>query len=436
MTWTFIHCILPHPEGGLRVPLRHLFIDMNSYFASVEQQHNPALRGKPVAVIPTRAETTACIAASYEAKACGVKTGTPVWEARKLCPNIVFKEADHQEYVLMHNRIVDAVGSCVPVEQVVSIDEMTGKLVGEEQQPERAAELARRIKAAIYDRAGDYMRCSIGIGPNVLLSKIAADMHKPDGLTVLRDGSLPDALYQLKLTDFPGVARRMERRLQLHGMCTAEQLCKAPVQALAAAWGSRVIGEKWFRLLRGEDVPEKPTRRQTVSHSHVLPPELRTDAGAYGVLVKLTHKAAARLRRIGYWAGAVSVGVSYTEGYGTVPDPVGWGRASWGTGCRFPHRQDTPGILQEVSNLWGRRPPGGVPFKIGMALADLRPARSATPSLFEADRRQGELSHAMDEVNREFGSSVVYFGSMFGMRDAAPTRIAFTQIPDFDRRVT
>jgi DNA polymerase-4 len=127
--------------------------------------------------------------------------------------------------------------------------------------------------------------------------------------------------------------------------------------------------------------------------------------------------------------------VSYLGEPGTVAAPSGWGKAGCSAGCRFPHRQDTPGVLQAVSDLWARRPPGGAPFKVGMVLTDLRPAASATPSLFEVDRKQTNLSHAMDAVNAEFGASVVHFGGMWGLKDAAPTRVAFTQIPDFDRRV-
>jgi DNA polymerase-4 len=417
------------------MPLRYLFVDMNSFFASVEQQLDPALRGKPVAVIPTDADTTACIAASYEAKAFGVKTGTPVWEAKRLCPGIILKQARHREYVVFHNRIVDAIGSVVPVHRVLSIDEVTCRLAGDDRRPDRAEGIGREIKQALYRRAGEYMRCSVGAAPNELLAKMAADMRKPDGLVVLDDPDLPAGLHPLPVDAFPGIGPRMLRRLRLHGIFTTAQFCAAPAATLAAVWGSKLIGEKWYRTVRGEDVPEKPTRRQTVGHSHILPPELRTDRGAYGVLVRLTHKAAARLRKIGYWAGGVSVGVSYRDRPGVVAAPAGWGRAGWADGCRFPHRQDTPGILRFVAALWDRRPPGGVPMKVGMVLTDLRPAASATPSLFEVERKQADLSHAMDDVNAAFGGSVVYFGSMWGMRDAAPTRIAFTQIPDFDRRV-
>jgi DNA polymerase-4 len=458
------------------MPLRSLFIDMNAFFASVEQQEDPSIRNKPVAVIPTHAETTSCIAASYEAKALGIKTGTPVWEARKLSRgSIIFKLANHDRYVLMHNRIVEAVGSVIPVHRIASIDEMTCRLLGAEQRPDKAFDLALRIKRAIREQAGDYLSCSIGMGPNWMLAKVASDMKKPDGLTLLADENLPGALHGLKLNDFPGIGPRMSRRLNLHGVFAVRQLCEMSEKAMVEAWGSKVLGGRWYRFLRGEDVPEEATRRQSVSHSHILPPDLRNEAGAYGVLVRLTHKAAARLRKINYWVGTVSVAVSFLNpspdhlpedlsqtneenARGTLSHGIdphwGWGQGDeeepvpkpppkprrwrsqlhWNAGCHLPLCQDTPNILHAIQQLW-RGHPTGIPFKVGMVLSDLRPAHCATPSLFEEDRRATDLSHAMDEVNHEFGASVIHFGAMHGMKNAAPTRVAFTHIPDFDRRV-
>jgi DNA polymerase IV len=415
------------------VSVRNLFIDMNAYFAAVEQQDKPALRGRPVAVIPTEAETTSCIAASYEAKRFGVRTGTPVWEARRLCPGIIFVSGDHRRYVIVHNRIVDAVESVLPIQKIMSIDEMTCRLLGEERNPDRAREAALRIKAAIRERAGEYLTCSIGIAPNTLLAKVAADMKKPDGLTVIDQSDLPRALHGLKLQDFPGIGPRMARRLNLFGILTVNQYCALSERGMSEAWGSKVHGSRWFRLLRGEEVAEPRSRRQTVSHSHILPPELRNEQGSYGVLVRLTHKAAARLRKIGFWAGAVSVSVGFLDEEPSARS--GWNRWGWSAWRHVPQCQDTPSILRVVESLWRLRP-AGVPFQVGMVLSDLVPARSATPSLFEDDRKAAELSHAMDEVNREFGASVVHFGAMHGLEDAAPNRIAFTQIPDFDRRVS
>src|SRR5262245_59538297 len=205
------------------MPLRYLFIDMNSYFASVEQQERPELRGRPVAVVPMLAETTCCIAASYEAKRFGVKTGTRVREARQLCPGIQLIPARHELYVEYHHRILKAVGGVLAIAGVLSVDEVACKLHGVEQKQDEAERLARQIKAALRRELGEQMRCSVGIAPNTLLAKIAADMHKPDGLTVIRSEDLPQRLHGLELKDFPGVGRKMEQRLHRFGVRTAKE---------------------------------------------------------------------------------------------------------------------------------------------------------------------------------------------------------------------
>src|SRR5262245_57988153 len=123
-----------------------LFLDLNSYFASVEQQLRPELRGRPVAVVPMDTDSTCCIAASYEAKALGIKTLTNVGEAKRMSKDLIIVEARPDVYVRMHHQIVAAVESCVPVEKVYSIDEMLYKLTGRQREPENAILLARRIK--------------------------------------------------------------------------------------------------------------------------------------------------------------------------------------------------------------------------------------------------------------------------------------------------
>jgi len=400
--------------------LRYLFVDMNAFFASVEQQDNPALRGRPVAVVPVLARTTCCLAVSYEGKAKGVKTGTPVWEAEQLCPGMTFVVGRHDRYTEVHHQIVKAVGRCAPVERVMSVDEMACKLIGDERKPAAAEAIGRRIKAEIRATVGDYLRCSVGVGPSVMLAKVAGDMKKPDGLTLIETKDLPGALYQLKLTDFPGIGPRMEKRFLRHGISTVRQLIGLTVRQLSTIWGSRVHGERWFHLLRGDDLPDRATRRRTVGQSHVLPPALRTDAGAHGVLSRLIHKAAARLRTIDYWAGALAVGVRYDTGH------------TWDAGCKLPRCQDTLNLLRAFGRMWEDRPPVGQPLQVWMVLSDLVPARSATPSLFEFDRQVTDLSHAMDRVNRLFGKHTVRFGTVFGSEETAPTRIAFNQIPEFD----
>ena len=412
--------------GGRPMPLRYLFVDMNAYFASVEQHDHPRWRGRPLAVVPVAARTSSCIAANYLAKAKGVRVGCPVWEAERLCPGIVLAEARPQRYVEVHKLIVRAVGKCIPVGKVLSIDEVLCPLMGEEKRPERARAIGFAIKDELRRGVGEVLTCSVGIGPSGMLAKVASDMMKPDGLTVIDPAELPGRLYPLKITDFPGIGPRMEKRFLRYGVTTTKQLVGLNARALAVVWGSKVIAERWFHLLRGDDVPDVPTRRRTVGHSHVLPPALRTPDGSRGVVVRLVHKACARLRSIGYWAGALAVGIKYVGG------------VRWHTARKLPHCQDTLHWLLALGEMWDERPneaDAGQPLQVWMTLTDLIPAGAATPSLLEADRQVTTLSHAMDAINRKFGKNAVRFGAIAGAEESAPLRIPFNHVPKINPAV-
>src|SRR5436190_7894737 len=160
--------------------LRWLFVDMNSYFASVEQQDRPELRGKPVAVAPVGSDTTCAIAASYEAKRFGIKTGTNIGEAKELCADLKVVLANPKRYVEVHHLIKEAVESVLPIDGIYSIDEMGCRLIGKERQLENAIELGRCAKQMILDRVGVALKCSVGIAPSRIIAKVAADMKKPD----------------------------------------------------------------------------------------------------------------------------------------------------------------------------------------------------------------------------------------------------------------
>ena len=190
-----------------------LFLDLNSYFASAEQNENPELRGRPVVVAPVESEATCAIAASYEAKAWGIKTGTKIHEARRLCPGLIVVQARHDVYVRLHHRIRAEVDRHIPIEKVCSIDEVACRLMGAECEIEKARGIARRIKQGFRENIGPCIRCSIGLAPNMFLAKIATNMQKPDGLVVLTRADLPDKLLGLELRDLYGIGRGVERRL-------------------------------------------------------------------------------------------------------------------------------------------------------------------------------------------------------------------------------
>ena len=404
---------------SLAPSLHVLFVDLNGYFAGVEQMLRPELRGRPVAVAAVSVANTACIATSYEAKRCGIKTGTPVAEARRLCPSLVVLEARPPVYVRVHHQIRAAVESCLPVEAVESIDEMYGRLIGDERHEPRAVQIARNVKRAIREQVGETLTCSVGIAPNRFLAKVATNMQKPDGLVVIRQGDLPDVLHRLELTDLPGIARRMEGRLHRGGIKTVKQLCEQSESSLYGVWGG-VVGRMWWRWLRGQEWDRPPTRRATVGHSHVLPPAFRNEEGARAVMVRLIHKAAARLRFIGYYAKRMNVYVSFS-----------YREEGWSCDVQLGLTQSTRLMILAFADLWQRRP-RGTPTQVAVTLHGLVPRGCATLPLFAEEYCDAACDRVFDEANMRFGPQSVYFAAMMAARDTAPTRISFTHVPNLE----
>jgi len=398
--------------------LAWLFLDMNAYFASVEQQVRPELRGRPTAVAPVMTDSTCCIAASYEAKKYGIKTGTQISVARKLCPGLEVVEARPGLYVQYHKEIVEAVNTVLPVENIHSVDEMSCRLTASQRNEDNALVLAQSAKRAIKEQVGEYLRCSIGIAPNRFLAKIASNINKPDGLTVIRSEDIPQKLYSLSLLDLPGIGNGMLARLNYQGVRTVEQLCSLSKSQLFGIWKS-VVGKRWWHMLRGDDLAEFPTQRRTVSHSHVLHPDMRTDEGMHAVFMKLIHKVGARLRRLNYFAGSITFYILYFDRQKNWESSVVTGRC-----------QDTLTMIRAFSRVWSSRPAGRKPLHISVTLSNLTHSSETTIPLFTDDQKMIKLAHMIDRINERYGLDCLYFGTMHDARESAPMRISFTSIPD------
>lgn len=418
-----------------------LFLDLNSFFASVEQQERPELRGRPVAVVPTDTEFTCAIAASYAAKAFGVKTGTLIRDARRMCPDLVCVLARHDVYVRYHHRVVAEVDRHIPVTQIASIDEMACQLIGEFRRPEAALALARRIKEGLRRHVGECLTCSIGIAATRLLAKVASDMEKPDGLVLLPTSELPGRLAHLELQDLPGIGPNMEKRLWRAGIDTIPQLWNTAPKQLRAIWGS-IEGERFWYRLHGVEIPDEPTQRGMVTHSHVLEPESRPAPLAGEVARRLLLKAASRLRRLGYYATRLDLFARVEKG------------PRWDGSLRFAPACDNHALLAALAVLWNHLVGelGPVRFlQVGVALhgllspeqmrqLELFPEFSATPEDARTRARRAareRLSAAMDSLNARFGRDSVTMGLLPGDQPAyLGSRIAFTRVPgeeDFDR---
>lgn len=397
--------------------LSHLFLDLNSYFASVEQQLDPSLRGRPIAVAPVHAPTGSCIAASYQAKAFGVKTGTKVYDALALCPQLVLVKPRHRVYIEYHHRIIDAVETCAPVDGVHSIDEMSIRLSRDERTPEAAVALAKRIKHAITSRVGECLTSSIGIAPNRVLAKVASDLVKPDGLVVFQKHELPDRLRSLVLRDLPGIGPKMEARLGRAGIRTMSDFIGLDKDAMQRVWGS-VIGGRWWHALRGEELAETHTHRRSIGHQHVLGPQRRTPEKAWEVAARLLQKAAARARSLDYHATKLTLAIRTVDG------------RKWDATTPFRGGTcDSLALQKALAEMWMKRP-SGVPLLVSVTLHELLNASSATLPLFAEEQNREDLSRAVDELNARYGKVAVYLGSVHEALDAATGGIAFKSIPD------
>lgn len=398
--------------------LRSLLVDFNSYFASVEQQVEPRLRGRPVGVVPMIADTTVCIAASVEAKTFGVKTGTKVGDAKRLCPGIELVLARHALYIDFHHRAVAAVDTVVPVREVLSIDEMDCELTGRWREPERALAIARKVKETLRGAIGECLRTSIGIGPNTFIAKTASDMMKPDGLVMIQRHELPQRLFGLQLRDLSGIGKQMEKRLARHGIRTVEDLCGRTREELRAVWGG-VGGEVMFDRLRGEAVAHRDGDTHSISHSSVLAPDKRNPEDAAAILDRLVQKAAMRLRKAGFYASRLSVGLKYLDG------------SRWDADLRLVDTQETVVFLHALAKLWAGRPKDRrTILQVGMAFSDLVPEGSHSGSLFAAESKAKSLYETLDKLNARFGRQAVYFASAHKARDRGGMHIAFNHIPD------
>ena len=426
--------LIPPEQLGLK----WLFLDLNSYFASVEQNENPHLIGKPVAVVPMMTDATCAIAASYEAKRYGIRTGTKIYEAKKLCPDLTCILARHDVYVDYHNRILQAVDHHLPVNRIWSIDEFDSILMGREKIPEKAQHIAQQIKARLRRDIGPAIGCSIGISSNSFLAKVATEIEKPDGLVLLRPEDLPDRLLDLNLTDLPGINTGMLARLHRARITTVDALWQTSPKQARAIWGS-VQGERFWYWLHGYDVPYGETHPSMIGHSRVLDPELRTPEKTRAMARRLLVKASFRLRRKGYYAGRLLLSVRLLDG------------PKYSHEAQFPAADDPFTFLHHLECLWedlslhlfGRAAAcyerRTVFKKVSVILHHLHTPEEVTDDLFDTSYQENKelfqkrkrLTAALDSLQQKYKAETVTLGlPPKTLAGHVGTKIAFSRVPE------
>ncbi len=374
-------------------------VDMNAFFASVEQRYNPALRGKPIVVCGNPQKRTVVAACSYEAKAFGITNGMSVMEARRLCPHILAVGGDPAKYVEIANRIFALLTQCSPAVEIFSIDEAFIDLT--ETWPRLGGSpeaVARRIKQRIRDHVG--LTCSVGIGPNKLIAKLASDLQKPDGLVRVRAGELPALLERLPVEDLCGVGEKLRVALNDLGIITCADLGRAPEALLVSKFG--IIGRILKRM--GQGIDESPVAQwgaepvvKSMGHSYTLPRDTEDRDEIRGTILRLTEQVARRVRADGYQGWTVGLTVRYADfttfsRQQTLAFPTDAGLRVYRTVVALFERHCEP-LPQRVRLL-------------GVGLSHLITGERQ-PSFLDDDKRLALLDGCLDRINDRFGEFTV-----------------------------
>jgi DNA polymerase IV len=398
-------------------PLK-LFVDINSCFATVEQQYNPNLRGKPVAVAAYTGPSGCIVAPSIEAKQLGIKTGMLVKQATEIYPQITVIEPDPPKYRTVHKKLHKVLRAYTPKVIPRSIDEFCIDIANTPAQKTGAIETAKSIKQHITTEVGDWITVSIGIGPNEFLAKTASNLQKPDGLRQINHRNHQKVFKSLALTDLCGIKAGNASRLATGKIFTVMDLCNADIKHLCTAFNS-IEGYYWHLKIRGWDLQQpSPTKtKKSFGNSFAIPGKLAKKEHLAPILHKLTQKTAARLRKEGYKARSFRLNITYKDG------------TSWKSHKNTKKYLDQSAQIYRTMFTLLTECPHQKPVK-NLAETCFNLAKTSTTQLeiFDSlpeNRKTQALENVMDQINSKYGDMTIKPAQLLEAEDFADDRISF-----------
>jgi DNA polymerase-4 len=377
-----------------------MHIDMNAFFASVEQYSNPALRNKPIAVTGS-GQRTVILTASYEARACGVKTGFTMWEARQKCPQLIIIPANNRLYTWVSSQITRIFLDYTPLMETFSIDEAFLDITGSIGIFGSVERICYLIKSRIKARFG--ITCSIGIAPNKLLAKLASDMKKPDGLTVISQENTARTLETLPVRELCGIGRKVEQHLKLMSIYTCGELGRCDEARLVRKFG--VVGSRLKQMGQGIDdspviPPEDDDEVKSVGHSMTLRKDISQRTDILRFLLQLSEMVGRRARRYGVRGRTVHLTIRYA-------DFTTFGKQERQPGYINMTEDIYMAAVKILDSLELTRPVR----LLGVRITNLQYTSSQLP-LFPEEQTRLRLTEAMDTVNNRHGDFTVMYGSL------------------------
>lgn len=392
-----------------------MHIDLNSCFATVTQQAFPSLRGKPLGMAAYDSPNGCILSPSIEAKRFGVKTGSTVREAKLLCPDIVIRMTDTVMVRDVHIKLKKIFKDFCPDVVPKSIDEAVLDFGSMEHIVKgKLPEVGVRIKKRLREEVGEWISCSVGIAPNRFLAKTAAGLIKPDGLVQITHENLFNVYQKLSLTDLPGINKRYEARLNMHGIYTVLDFVNTPMLKLKKEVFQSIVGYYWYLRLRGFEQDAVDFKRKSIGQDYALKQHTKDPYEISRLLMKLCEKMGRRLRVKGLSAQGISVMLLNNDG-------TYWHRS------RLVGRDmyTTPELFKEALYTLNKRPEKKPLSKISVSCYRLEECKNSQPSLFDEPDKHRKLYDAVDKINDRYGEMVISPALMMGMKDLIIDRIAF-----------
>lgn len=374
-----------------------MHVDMNAYFASVEQAANPFLRGKPIAVGGgTGGKRTIVAACSYEAKARGIKNAMSAWDARKICPDLIMVSGNMDKYIYTSSEIIKILREYTDRVEVFSIDECFLDVTDTEERFGGAIAIAKDIKRRIRERF--HLTCSIGISFNKLLAKLAGELKKPDGLTIIRPEDVPGKLLDIPVAKLCGVGRKLEKYLGELGVKTFGDLNRYPREKLVKRFGM-VCGESLYQMGQGKDSSQVSSNydeeAKSMGHSYTLPKATNDLDEVKGYLLRLSEQVGRRLRRDHYKGNVVHLTLGFED------------FRFWGKQKKIEDHLDDGYEIYKIAERILEEPrrsaAGSLAFRfVGVSVSSLIHNLDQV-YLFEEKERNKKVLAAMDQINDRYG---------------------------------
>lgn len=394
-----------------------MHIDLNSCFATIEQQANPLIRNRPVAVAAYDTPRGIVLAASYDAKAKGIKVGVTVREAKLLCPGIVIMMPDPDKYFDAHRRFNKVLLNYTSEITPKSVDEFVIDFSSSPavRQGLKLEDIGLKIKQDIRREIGEYVTVNIGIAPNRFLAKVAAGLHKPDGMDRITAENLREIYKTLSLIDLPGINRRYAARLNLAGIYTPIDFLEAPLWKLKREVFHGIVGFYWYLRLRGHEIDAISFGRKSFGQQYAIGQKTRDVNEISRLLMKLCEKAGRRLRRNGYEARGIYFWI-------TLEDRTYWAKRQQ---LRAPI-YSTQDIFRQAQKLLSQVPLQARATNIGVTVYNLTPTDPIQLGLFDDTRLDTRsLAEAADIINDRYGEFTMVPALMANMQDVILKRVAF-----------